>query len=160
MWETQMLVAPTVPEVEFLHGLVTPGHVLAVIDGARERDECTLRSASALTQELDARLSVLCLWSLPAMWPWVALSGSGAAVQMLELHRRDLLSWLRGRLTAEGLDAVRILSSRLPDAPARVVGAELERCHYTCVIGSRRTLGRRASRRFRRGRPELTLVRL
>lgn len=155
-----MLVAPTVPEVEPLHGLVTPGHVLAVIDGARGRDERTLTSAAALTQELDARLSVLCLWSLPAMWPWVALSGSGAAVQMLELHRRDLLAWLRGRLSDEGLNAVRILSSRLPDAPARVVAAELERSHYTCVIGSRRTLGRRASRRFRRRRPELTLVRL
>lgn len=155
-----MLVAPTVPEVEPLEGIISPGHVLAVIDGARARDERTLGSAAALTQELDARLSVLCLWSLPTMWPWVALSGSGAAVQMLELHRRDLLGWLRGRLRAEGLNAVRVLSSRLPDAPARVVGAELERTYYTCVVGSRRTINRRASRRFRAGRPELTLIRL
>ena len=155
-----MLVAPTVPEVEAFHGLLTPGHVLAVVDGARARDERTLQSAAALTQELDARLSVLCLWSLPAMWPWVALSGSGAAVQMLELHRRDLLGCLRGRSRSEGLEPVRVLSSRLPDSPARVVGAELERSHYTCVIGSRRTLNRRASRRFRAGRPDLTLVRL
>jgi hypothetical protein len=155
-----MVLAPTVPAVEPIFGLSCPGHVLAVIDGARVRDERTLISAAALTQELDARLSVLCLWSLPAMWPWVALSGSGAAVQMLELHRRDLLSWLRGRLTSHGLESVRVLSSRLPDAPARVVGAELERAHYTCVIGSRRTLGRRASRRFHHARPELTLVRL
>ncbi len=155
-----MLVAPTVPHVEPLHGTITPGHVLAVIDGAKSRDERTLCSAAALTQELDARLSVLCLWSLPAMWPWVALSGSGAAVQMLELHRRDLLGWLRDRLQAEGLEAVRVLSSRLPDAPARVVGAELTRTHYTCVIGSRRTINRRAGRRFCAGRPELTLVRL
>jgi hypothetical protein len=155
-----MLTAPTVPAVEPVFGLVCPGHVLAVIDGARLRDERTLVSAAALTQELDARLSVLCLWSLPAMWPWVALSGSGAAVQMLELHRRDLLSWLRAQLSSHGLEAVRVLSSRLPDSPGRVVGAELQRSHYTCVIGSRRTLGRRASRRFRDGRPELTLVRL
>lgn len=155
-----MLLAPTAPEIEPLEGVISPGHVLAVIDGARARDERTVHSAAALTQELDARLSVLCLWSLPTMWPWVALSGSGAAVQMLELHRRDMLGWLRGRLHSEGLDAVRVLSSRLPDSPARVVGAELARTHYTCVVGSRRTLNRRASRRFRAGRPELTLVRL
>ena len=155
-----MVLAPTVPAVEPVFGLACPGHVLAVVDGARLRDERTLVSAAALTQELDARLSVLCLWSLPAMWPWVALSGSGAAVQMLELHRRDMLSWLRGRLSSHGLEAVCVLSSRLPDSPARVVAAELERAHYTCVVGSRRTLGRRASRRFRTAQPELTLVRL
>ena len=155
-----MLVAPTVPATEPESGLLTPGHVLAVVDGARGRDERTLRSAAALAQELDARVSVLCLWSLPTMWPWVALSASGAAVQMLELHRRDLLAWLKARLSGEGLDAVRVLSSRLPDSPARVVGAELARTHYTCVVASRRTLPRRAARRFRHGRPELTLVRL
>lgn len=134
--------------------------ILAVVGGDSKRDERTLTWACALSREHQARLTVLCLWSLPPMWPWVALSGAGAAVQMLDLHRRELVRWLDSRVSQEVAEPVRLLTARHCESPARVVGAELSRGEYSCVVGSRRTIGRRAAQRFRRRRPELTLVRL
>jgi hypothetical protein len=155
-----MIVSPAIPVSDVQHGVSSMRGVLAVICGDRDRDERTLHWACALADEHQARLTVLCLWSLPPMWPWVALSGAGAAVQMLELHRRELLRWIETRVREQTSEPVRLLSARHCDAPARVVGAELARGDYTCVVGSRRTIGRRAAQRFRRRRPGLTLVRV
>jgi hypothetical protein len=155
-----MIVAPTVPGVLPRSEGSSLRRVLAVVGGDTKRDERTLRWACALSREHQARLTILCLWSLPPMWPWVALSGAGAAVQMLELHRRELIRWLDARVSGEVADPVRVLTARHCDSPARVVAAELSRGDYSCVVGSRRTIGRRAARRVRRGQPELTLVRL
>lgn len=155
-----MIVSPVVPARRTERGAGALRGVLAVVSGDRDRDEQTLRWACALAAEHEGRLTVLCLWSLPPMWPWVALSGASAALQMLELHRRELLSWIQERVREHETDPVRVLSARHCDAPARIVGAELSRGEYTCVVGSRRTIGRRAARRFRRRRPGLTLVRL
>jgi hypothetical protein len=155
-----MIVAPSVPVARPRHEAGPIRGVLAVVCGDRTRDERTLRWACSMAAEHGAPLTVLSLWSVPPMWPWIALSGAGAAVQMLELHRREVVSWLRERLGEAEVGPVRVLSSRSCDAPARVVAAELARGEYTCVVGSRRTIGRRTARRFRRRRPELTLVRL
>lgn len=155
-----MIASPTVPAVDPRHGEGTLRAVLAVVCGDRARDERALRWAGALCEEHGARLTVLCLWSVPPMWPWVALSGAGAAVQMLELHRRELLAWLESRLREEVQGPVRILSARQCESPVRVVGAELARGDYAGVVGSRRAIGRRAARRLRKRRPELTLVRV
>lgn len=155
-----MIAAPSVPAVRPRHEAGPICDVLAVVCGERARDERTLRWACSLADEHCARLTVLCLWSVPPMWPWIALSGAGAAVQMLELHRRELVGWLQERLQGQTSHPVRLLTTRCCDSPARVVGAELARGHYTCVVGSRRTIGRRAARRLRQRRPELTLVRV
>lgn len=155
-----MIVAPVVPAVRPDPASAAIRGVLAIVSGHRQRDQRTLRWACALADEHQAQLTVLCLWSMPPMWPWVALSGAGAAVQMLDLHRRELLQWLREQLPSDGATPVRVLSARHCESPARVVASELTRGHYTCVVGSRHTIGRRAAQRFRRRRPELTLVRL
>jgi|SRR5579884_2695256 len=155
-----MMVSPVLPARKSERASGALRGVLAVVSGDRDRDEQTLRWACALAAEHEGRLTVLCLWSLPPMWPWVALSGAGAALQMLELHRRELLSWIQERVRAQNIEPARVLSARHCDAPARVVAAELSRGEYTCVVGSRRTIGRRAARRFRRRRPGLTLVRV
>jgi hypothetical protein len=153
-----MILSPLVPtqEPDEVSGAVR--RVLAVVGGHRRGDERTLRWACALAQEHRAELTVLCLWSFPPMWPWIALSGAGAAVQMLELHRRELSEWLRTQLCSQAAQPVHILTCRHPESASRIVAGELSRGDYTCVVSSRRAIGRRAARRLRRGRPELTLV--
>ncbi len=155
-----MGLAPAVPVAERELEGPPARRLLAVMAGQRRRDERTLRWACALAQEHQAELTVLCLWSFPPMWSWISLSGAGAAVQMLELHRRELQSWLRSWLDGVLDQPARILSARHPESAARIVCAELERGRYTCVVGSRRTFGPLAAQRLHRARPGLTLVRL
>ena len=155
-----MIVAPAVPAQLPRNEAGASSGVLALVTGERRSDQRTLHWACALSEEHQAPLTVLSLWSLPPMWPWIALSGAGAAVQILELHRRERIRWLESCLSSEVSQPVRVLSVRHCDSPARVLAAELMRGRYTCVVGSRRAIGRRTAQRLRKDRPELTLVRV
>lgn len=155
-----MMLSPSVPVSHPRPQAGSLRCVLAVVGGDRAADERTLQWACALSEEHQARLTVLCLWSLPPLWPWVALSGAGAAVQMLELHRREVLRWVHESVGARLAHSACVLSARQCESPARLLALELRRGNYGWVVGSRRSIGRRAARRASARRPGLTVVRI